>query len=362
MRINYLIILILLCLSLLAADYLNPQDSILFGDLRDTSGTLSFSVRTVTYNGPYGPRNAGVIWITNSQNQFVKTIKIWANTYRYTLIRWIASSGQNTTGAITSASLNNHQLHNISWNGKNHQNQDVPDGEYKINVEFTEHNASAANMGKFKQITFVKGPNPINQTVPNETYFRDMSLIWEPVIQNGTISGFVRTSNGSPVSGAIVQAGAYSTFSAVDGSYSLSVPPGMYTVLCVSTGYEDLFAYDIAVNSSQTTSLDFTLQAVSNSDDLAVNAGLVLHQVYPNPTISEIKLKFNTDSAHPFNLDVYNVRGQRIFSQKVTPASKGLQEINWSGKDSFGNRCPVGIYNVKISQNGNTVCQKVTLR
>lgn len=149
---------------------------------RTTDGTLNFSVRTVTYGGRYAPRNSGVIWITNAANQFVKTIKVWAQPYRYTLIRWNASSGGNTTGAITGASLNNHQLHNVTWNWTNSQGVQVPDGEYKVNVEFTEHNATSSNMGKFKQITFTKGANPVTLTIPNETYFQNMSLIWTPIV------------------------------------------------------------------------------------------------------------------------------------------------------------------------------------
>jgi len=149
------VLAILMMATLLMAEIIRSNDAVanrLVNLL--TEGNAAFSVRTVTYNGPYGPRNAGVIWITDGNNQFVKTVKIWANNYRWTLVRWIASSSQNMTGAITSASLNSHQLHNVSWDGKNYQNVAMPDGEYKFNVEFTEHNATAANMGKFKQITF----------------------------------------------------------------------------------------------------------------------------------------------------------------------------------------------------------------
>ena len=108
-------IILLIVLSLCFGDILNGEDSIIGGFLNDRAeGNLAFSVRTATYNGAHAPRNAGAIWVTNSQNQFVKTIKKWASNYQYTLVRWIASSQQNTTGAITSASLNSHQLHNVS--------------------------------------------------------------------------------------------------------------------------------------------------------------------------------------------------------------------------------------------------------
>lgn len=179
-----IIYLIALLLLTFAFSDLISDNSIAWGAIKKllTEGTLQYTVRTVTYNGTYAPRNAGVIWITNSQNQFIKTLKIWAASYRLTLIRWIQNSGNNTIGAITSASLSNHQLHNVSWDGKDYQNIEVPDGEYKINVEFTEHNATASNLGKFKSITYTKGNVAFFNTYPNEAYFSDLSLGWEPII------------------------------------------------------------------------------------------------------------------------------------------------------------------------------------
>jgi len=362
MRKTALTIVLIVLLSLLLADLINPAGSYLFSDLRDTEGSLSFSVRTATYNGPYAPRNAGVIWITNSQNQFIKTIKIWASNYRYTLIRWIASSGQNTTGAVTSASYNNHQLHNISWNAKNYQNQTVPDGEYKINIEFTEHNANANNLGKFKQVTFVKGSEPIDITIPNEAYFRDMHLTWLPVIQTGTISGYVRDPNANPISGAILQAGAYSTSSQADGHYSLAVPPGTYTVMCLSTGYQDLIVNDVTVTSGQTTNLDFSMLTVANDDLLAGLDALSLKPLYPNPFRNSTSIRVELPGTEPYHLEIFNLRGQKVYSRKIVPQSKGLQEISWDGSGMFGTRCAAGIYSVSVRQGARRVSGKVALK
>ncbi|HNZ07689.1 MAG TPA: DUF2271 domain-containing protein [Candidatus Cloacimonadota bacterium] len=362
MRKTAVTITLIIMLSLLLADLINPAGSVIFGDLRDTDGSLSFSVRTATYNGAYAPRNAGVIWITNSQNQFIKTIKIWANSYRYTLIRWIASSGQNTTGAVTSASYNNHQLHNVTWNGKNYQNQDVPDGEYKINVEFTEHNANANNLGKFKQVTFVKGPDPIDINIPNESYFRDMHLVWQPVIQNGIISGYVRDESNQPIQGAIIQAGAFSTSSQSDGHYSLTVPPGTYTVVCLNTGYQDIIATDVVVTSNQTTTQDFIMMTVANDDPLSPTASLSLKAPYPNPFHQETTIRISLPKAVPYTIEIFNLRGQKLISRQMIPQSKGEQQLSWDGRDMFGKPCPPGIYQISINQGTQKICTRVTLR
>ena len=351
-------IALLLVLSLCFADLISPQGSIIVNSIKNlTEGSLAFSVRTATYNGPYAPRNAGVIWVTDSNNQFVKTIKIWAATYRYTLIRWISSSGQNTQGAITGASLNSHQLHNVSWNGTDYQGNPVPDGDYKINVEFTEHNASAGNMGKFKQVTFTKGSEPVSLTIPNETYFRDMTLTWTPVIQNGTLSGIVTGLGATPLAGAVIAAGANSVFSSADGSYSLSLQPGAWDVSCVVDGYVPQIIPGVMVLPAQTTNLDFTLNPVSNSDELNPQTILKLGNPSPNPFRAETHLSVSGKLPGRISAKVLNQKGQ--FVSSLTPYSDS--NLSWNGKDNSGRTCPAGIYYIKVQSGRQNATRKVIL-
>lgn len=354
-----MLMLILACL--LIGDLINPDGSFLMGDAqRNTEGSLAFSVRTATYNGAYAPRNAGVIWITNAQNQFVKTIKIWANSYRYTLIRWIASSGQNTTGAVTSASYNTHQLHNITWNGRNYQNQEMPDGEYKINIEFTEHNASAANLGKYKQVVFAKGPAPIDITIPNETYFRDMHLVWTPVIVNGSIFGTVMDATGSPFSGVTVSAGSYSVNTNAEGVYSISMPPGTYYLSCNINGYQAYTSDVLEVISGQDLLHDVILQPVSNEDVVNAHIGLAMKKAYPNPFISTSSFSYRSE--RQCTMDIYNLKGQLVY-RKSLPASKhSFSEISWDGRSDNGTRCASGIYSIVLSDGQQKLSQRVLLR
>jgi hypothetical protein len=75
---------------------------------------MTFTCALWTYNGPYGPRNAGAIWITNGQKQFVKTSKSGqANT---ALLWCVVAAPAQPTGAVTSASLNSLHLHTVNWN------------------------------------------------------------------------------------------------------------------------------------------------------------------------------------------------------------------------------------------------------
>jgi len=351
-------VLLIVLLSLCFGDLVNPNGSFIVNTIRNlTDGSLSFTVRTATYNGQYAPRNAGVIWITNSNNQFVKTIKIWAATYRYTLIRWINSSGQNTQGAITGASLNSHQLHSVTWNGKDYAGNTVPDGDYKINVEFTEHNASASNMGKFKQVTFTKGSEPVSLTIPNETYFRDMTLTWTPVIQNGTLSGMVTGPGDVPISGAVIAAGPNSVFSNADGSYSISLQPGVWEVSCVVDTYVPQIIPGITILPAQSTTLNFALNPVSNSDSYNPPAMLKLSNPSPNPFSAETRLQFESKLPGKVAAEIFNQKGQLV----RTINSLAGSELVWNGKDDRERTCPTGVYFIRVSANNQTATRKVVL-
>lgn len=352
-------IILLIVLSLCFGDILNGEDSIIGGFLNDRAeGNLAFSVRTATYNGAHAPRNAGAIWVTNSQNQFVKTIKKWASNYQYTLVRWIASSQQNTTGAITSASLNSHQLHNVSWNGKNYQGTEMPDGDYKINIEFTEHNASSGNMGKFKQITFTKGSAPVNLTIPNETYFRDMSLTWTPTIVNGTLSGVVTSSTGTPIFGAIILANSISAFSAADGSYSMTLAPGTYNISCIMDGFVTQEIMNYSVSAGSTNTLNFGLLPVSNDDPSTPEAGMGISPAFPNPFADNTTIRIESKLPGILNANVYDLKGRLVKSLSPTTQSS----IAWDGKDDEGSLCVNGVYFIKVTNGNSHATRKVILQ
>lgn len=350
---------LLIVLSLCFGDLLNSEGSVIAKTLRlVTNGDMAFSVRTATYNGAYAPRNAGVIWITNSQNQFVKTIKVWASNYRYTLIRWINSSSQNTTGAITGASKNTHQLHSITWNGKDYQGNDMPDGDYKVNIEFTEHNATANNLGKFKQVTFTKGSEPVNLTIPNETYFRDMSLTWTPVIVNGTLSGTVTGIGGIPLADAVITAGSNSVFSSGNGSYNLSLSPGTWDVSCVVDGYTAQIIPGVVVTAAQNTPLNFSMDPVSNDDPTVPSSPLQLSLPSPNPFQSYCKLNYTAKIPSTITATVFNLKGQKVRSLDTT--NRG--SITWDGTNESGKQCVNGVYYVKVRSGNQSATRRIILQ
>jgi len=84
-------------------------------------------------------------------------------------------------------------------------------------------------------------------------------------IPPGTISGCVKDTGGSPISGASVSTntGGYSTTSGANGSYSMSVLPGTYNVTASKSGYQSQTQNNVSVSSGGVTTVNFNLSPVT---------------------------------------------------------------------------------------------------
>lgn len=150
-------------------------------NLTATDGSMTFTVQTVTNNATYSPRNVLAIWIKNSQGNFVISRKVMAAARKQHLVKWNASSGNNSVNAITGATLPNHQTHTISWDCRDLAGNLVEDGVYQVWVEFTERNSAGGGAaGPSFSISFTKGIDPVSLNIPDESYFKNMTLSYSP--------------------------------------------------------------------------------------------------------------------------------------------------------------------------------------
>jgi len=152
------------------------------GMLDATPGTLTFTVKSITNNSTYSPKNVFAIWIKDASGNFVVSRKVMANARKQHLVKWNASSAGNTVTATTGATLTSHQTHNISWDGKNAAGIEMPDGTYQIWVEYTSTNsASNGNLGPSLMVEFGKGPYIQHITPANATYYQNIVADWVPL-------------------------------------------------------------------------------------------------------------------------------------------------------------------------------------
>jgi hypothetical protein len=143
------------------------------------SGTcaLHFQFTTVTYHGKYSPKNIGAVWIETAQGQFVKSLNVWAAKRINNLIKWKAASGGNKVDAVTAATASNHGPHAADWDCTDVNHQPVPDGPYRLRLEFTEEDSAQLIWppGPSTAIDFTKG-SPTQFPVTDLPNYVSMSL------------------------------------------------------------------------------------------------------------------------------------------------------------------------------------------
>lgn len=162
--------------------------------------SVTFNVTTATDNGTFSPKHVLAIWVKDANGNFVKSIKVMANTRIQYLYKWNKSSGGNKVDAITGATLTSHQSHTVIWNCKNTSNAVVPDGTYKMMIEYTDQHAQ----GPMDSVTFVISGSSQHVTQADQAYFNSISLdftpsatgIGETNIANQALSVYPNPSNG----------------------------------------------------------------------------------------------------------------------------------------------------------------------
>ena len=144
--------------------------------------TFTFAVTTVTARGFYGPANVGAIWITDSSNKFVKTLQAWGTIRLPNAAAWEQASGGNSlTGggnvvdAVTSATRRGHGMLNATWNCTDVSKNAVADGNYTVNVMFTENDSSPFfGAGPQASVKFTKSAAGADVTAPDTMNFTSM--------------------------------------------------------------------------------------------------------------------------------------------------------------------------------------------
>jgi hypothetical protein len=137
---------------------------------------VSFRVTTLPQGGRYEPKNAGAIWVEDTEGSWVKTLALWASVrVRYLTEYQVRNPSHDKTDAITSATLREHQTHEVRWNLEDAAGESVADGDYVVVVEVTDRDAS----GKVLEVGFTKASEPLHVTLEDSEFFADVELRYE---------------------------------------------------------------------------------------------------------------------------------------------------------------------------------------
>jgi len=106
-------------------------------------------------------------------------------------------------------------------------------------------------------------------------------------------------------------------------------------------------------------SISVTVQ-FTGSPDIPLIAGL--NKAYPNPFTPDVNLAVSMDKAGWSEVNIYNLRGQKVRSLYAGSMDKGSKVLHWDSRDDQGRTCTSGIYFAVMSiKGGATTTLKLML-
>ncbi len=206
-----------------------------------TEFNLSFS--TAAPGGSYKPKNCVAVWVTTSGGTFVKTILRYAGSHKTDLTSWISAAGSSDADAVMGATRSSHTAPTTmvaTWNLKNKAGAVVPDGTYLIKFE------CADGARQTYSFSFVKDSNAGTRTAGGNTYFKSISIAYNPPVTTNTapvaqpqsvttaedtakaITLVATDVEGNPLTYAIATTPSHGTLGTVSGSSVTYTPAANY--------------------------------------------------------------------------------------------------------------------------------------
>jgi hypothetical protein len=88
---------------------------------------------------------------------------------------------------------------------------------------------------------------------------------------------------------------------------------------------------------------------------------IIDHGAYPNPFNPETIIRFTLPEAVHINVEIFNIRGQRVSSLINDVLSEGHHSIIWNGTDESNRSVSSGIYFYRISTSNNQATGRIVL-
>jgi len=131
----------------------------------------------------------------------------------------------------------------------------------------------------------------------------------------------------------------------VSGTYSLTLYPGefhIYTDVQLETPEPGLVSIDEAKSSSMPQQFK-------------------IYQNYPNPFNASTSIDYDLEKTSDVKLQIMDLLGREIFSDKFGIQSPGTYRFSWSGHNLDGSECQSGIYIVLLQRDNDRKTLKMTL-
>ena len=87
----------------------------------------------------------------------------------------------------------------------------------------------------------------------------------------------------------------------------------------------------------------------------------VLYSNYPNPFNPSTTIEFSIPQTGQVNMNIYNIRGQRVKSLQNSVLERGYHRVVWDGKDESNRSVASGVYFIKLESGRKTSIRKAML-
>jgi hypothetical protein len=173
----------------------------------NTPGKVAVSFTTETHGGQFAAKSFVAAWVMDQFGSFVKTLYVRCTLplggRMNHLVAWTADSGQDYTDAVTGATAMQHGQHVVEWDCTDTGGATVPDGTYRIRLEFTEDNSAqpqwpAGPVTPLDYLELLKGTTDLTLSPPAAGWFTNVSLSYAANTPRAVAGAdlVVRDSNG----------------------------------------------------------------------------------------------------------------------------------------------------------------------
>lgn len=124
------------------------------------------------------------------------------------------------------------------------------------------------------------------------------------------------------------------------------------------TGEHNVCYVRVNMMANMTRTISISATGVDNDDPLTPPAGVDI-RVYPNPFQAEAYIVLDLPGPKTLNLEVYNLRGQRVRGLSKGLKGSGRHSLNWDGKDDSGRDVANGVYFLRAESGTDLVSMKI---
>ena len=209
--------------------------------------------------------NCVAVWVTKTDNTFVKTICRWAQTRKADLTTWNVNGKLDSDtlyvdgkmGATRSNINTPNPVRTIGWDLKDRAGNVIPDGTYNINFEMTD------GTRKNYSGTFVKDSTSGTRTIADNAYFASINITYIPIVTVTTATVTFDAQSGtasSPTSTTVTNGLTYGTLATTTRAGYIFA--GWWTGTG-GTGTQVTPSTTVTITSAQTLYANWTVNAIS---------------------------------------------------------------------------------------------------